>query len=79
MDKELKVTVWNERTVGLTGYTKDEAMGQHLVDKFIDENSQESVREVLRKALVEGENTENYQLPLYTKDGARRDILLSAT
>ena len=79
VDKELKITVWNERTVWLTGFAKDEAMGQNLVDKFIDAESQESVREVLRRALVEGVNTENYQLPLYTKKGARRDILLSAT
>ena len=79
MDKELRVTVWNDRTAGLTGFAKDEALGQFLVEKFIDEDSQDSVREVLRKALVDGVNTENYQLPLYTKAGARRDILLSAT
>ena len=79
VDKDLKITVWNEQTVVLSGFTKDEAMGQNLVDKFIDDASQDSVREVLRRALVEGVNTENYQLPLYTKTGARREILLSAT
>ena len=38
----------------------------NLVERFIDTDSQDSVREVLRKALVEGVNTENYELPLYT-------------
>ena len=32
--------------------------------------SRDSVREVLRKALVDGVNTENYQLPLFTKEGS---------
>ena len=49
------------------------------MERFIDKDSQASVREVLRKALVEGINTENYELPLFTKAGNRRDVLLSAT
>ena len=79
VDKELNITVWNDRTAKLTGYDKDEALGQNLVEKFIDDASKASVRGVLRAALAEGKNTENYQLPLFTKSGARRDILLSAT
>ena len=38
----------------MTGYTKIDALGQNLVEKFIDEDSKASVREVLRKALVDG-------------------------
>ena len=79
VDKDLKITVWNDRTVGLSGFAKEEAMGQNLVEKFIDEDSKASVREVLQKALVHGVNTENYELPLFTKQGTRRDVLLSAT
>ena len=79
VDKNLKIVVWNDRTVFQTGFTKEEALGQDLVEKFIDEESRPSVREVLRKALVDGVNTENYELPLFTKQGARRDMLLSAT
>ena len=63
----------------LTGFTKDDAIGNNLVDRFIDKDSKASVREVLRQALAEGINTENYELPLFTKQGTRRDILLSAT
>ena len=79
VDKELNITVWNDMIITLTGYTKNDAIGQNLVEKFIDEDSQASVREVLNKALVDGVNTENYQLPLFTKTGKRRDMLLSAT
>lgn len=79
VDTDLKVTWWNQHTVTLTGFTKEEAIGQNLVEKFIDEDSKASVREVLRGALIDGVNTENYQLPLFTKQGTRRDILLSAT
>ena len=49
VDRELKVTLWNQHTVVVTGFSKDEALGQNLVEKFIDEDSQASVREVLRK------------------------------
>ena len=79
VDKDLKIVVWNARTVFQTGFTKEEAIGQNLVEKFIDKESRPSVREVLRKALVDGLNTENYELPLFTKQGARREMLLSAT
>ena len=75
----MKIEVWNDRTASLTGFSKEEALGQSLLEKFIDKAYRSSVRSVLRNALVLGENTENYELPLYTKSGERRDILLSAT
>ena len=53
-------------------------MGQDLVRKFITAEYQDSVREVLLNALT-GEETANYELPLYTKDGRRVEVLLNAT
>ena len=66
MDQNLNVTWWNEHIAELTGFSKGAAMGENLVDKFIDKDSQTAVRDVLTRALVHGENTENYELPLYT-------------
>ena len=40
--------MWNDRTAKLTGYDKTEALGQNLVEKFIDEDSKASVREDAR-------------------------------
>ena len=58
--------------------SKEEVMGQDLVRKFITAEYQDSVREVLLNALT-GEETANYELPLYTKDGRRVEVLLNAT
>ena len=48
VDKNLKITVWNDRIAGLTGFGKKDALGENLLDTFIDESSRQSVREVLR-------------------------------
>ena len=52
-------------------------MGQDLVQKYIRVEYHQSVREVLSNALL-GVQTDNYQLPLFTKDGKRVELLLNA-
>jgi len=71
------VNEWNRKAAHITGFGKDEVMGQDLVRKFITPEYQDSVREVLQNALG-GEETANFELPLYTKDGQRVDVLLNA-
>ncbi|TKJ45035.1 hypothetical protein CEE34_10515 [Candidatus Aerophobetes bacterium Ae_b3a] len=69
---------WNQKTTEITGYKKDEVLGKNLVEKYITEDYKDSVKEVLDKAL-KGEETINYELPLYTKDKKRVLILLNST
>ena len=64
------VNEWNRKAVAITGFSKQEVMGQHLVKTFITDELQDSVQEVLEKALA-GEETDNFEFPLYTKDGRR--------
>eukprot|EP00927_Polykrikos_kofoidii_P021762 TRINITY_DN20509_c0_g1_i3.p1 TRINITY_DN20509_c0_g1~~TRINITY_DN20509_c0_g1_i3.p1 ORF type:complete len:2831 (-),score=586.96 TRINITY_DN20509_c0_g1_i3:233-7462(-) len=78
IDVEGKVSEWNRKTAEITGFSKAEAMGKHLVSNFIHLNFRGSVQDVLKKAL-EGEESSNYELPLFTKDDDQRDILLNAT
>ena len=40
VDRDLKITGWNTRTATLTGFSKEDALSQNLVEKFIDEGSQ---------------------------------------
>ena len=61
----------------ITGFSKDEVMGQDLVEQYITEEFRKSVREVLKNALL-GVQTDNYQLPLFTKDNKRVELLLNA-
>ena len=72
-----KVTEWNRKAVAITGFSKEEVMGQDLVAKFITAEYQESVGEVLSNAL-QGQETANFEFPLFTKDGYAVDILLNA-
>ena len=78
IDADGLVNEWNRKAVAITGYSKDEVMGQDLVRKFITAEFQDSVQEVLSKAL-QGEETANFEFPLYTKDGRRVEVLLNAT
>jgi PAS domain S-box-containing protein len=62
----------------MTGFSKTEAVGKDLVEGFITNEFKDSVREVLDKALL-GEETSNYEFPLFTKSGERIHLLLNAT
>ncbi|MDG1893009.1 MAG: CHASE domain-containing protein [Verrucomicrobiota bacterium] len=78
IDKEGKVTEWNQTAERITGYTKSETMGSPMVETFITDEYKSSVQEVLDRAL-DGRETANYEFPLYTKGGERVDVLLNST
>jgi PAS domain S-box-containing protein len=72
------VNEWNQKAEFLTGYAKIDVMGKDLVAGFITEDFKVSVKEVLDKAL-KGEESANYEFPLYTVTGDRVDVLLNST
>eukprot|EP00960_Hanusia_phi_P024468 720439-Hanusia_phi.AAC.1 len=53
-------------------------MGQNLVEIYITEEYKEKVKMVLDRALI-GQETANFEFPLFTKDKQRVDVLLNAT
>ena len=71
---------WNKRVAELTGFTRDEVIGQKLVDNLILDGYQESVRQVLHD-VFQGTLTTTFEVPLRTKD--RKDpavrVMLNAT
>ena len=60
------------------GFSKDETIGKSLVANFITDEFKESVNKVLAAALM-GTETANFEFPLFTKFGQRKEILLNAT
>ena len=78
IDARGRVNEWNQKTAKMTGFSKAEAVGKDLVDTFITNDFKDSVREVLDKALL-GEETSNYEFPLFSKSGKRIVLLLNAT
>jgi len=78
IDTEGRVTEWNQKVAEISHYTKDEMLGQVLVETFIHEEYREEVGTILGMAL-EGDETDNYEFPLFTKSGGRHEILFNAT
>jgi len=72
------VNEWNQKVEQITGFTKNEVMGHNLVQTRITEEFKQPVQEVLNKAL-KGNETSNYEVPLFTKSGQRVMVLLNAT
>ena len=71
------VNEWNRKMAAITGFSKEEVEGGNLVAEYISDEFRNSVKEVLSNALL-GVQTDNYQLPLFTKDCKRVELLLNA-
>jgi PAS domain S-box-containing protein len=78
IDDKGKVNEWNQKSAAITGFSADEVQGKSLVEDFITAEYRESVNDVLQKALT-GDETSNYEFPLYTKDNKLVRVLLNAT
>jgi PAS domain S-box-containing protein len=53
-------------------------MGHDLVQEFITAKYRDAVYNVLNKAMM-GNETANFEFPLFTKEGDRVEVLLNAT
>ena len=78
IDTDGNVNEWNRRTSEITGYSKEEAFDEPLVETFIAESMQEKVREILDSALA-GNETSNYELEFISKCGEPIFLLVNAT
>jgi PAS domain S-box-containing protein len=78
IDAQGNVNEWNQQAEKITGFSKQEVIGQDLVANFITDDYKLSVGEVLAKAL-QGDETANYEFPLFTQSGDRVDVLLNST
>ena len=72
------VNEWNQMAERITGYTKAEVLGRHFVKELLAQDKRAAVGAVLTKAL-DGQGTENFEVPFETKDSRRVTILLNAT
>ncbi|WP_415370802.1 PAS domain S-box protein [Patiriisocius sp. Uisw_047] len=78
IDSKGLVNEWNQTSESITGFTKDEVLGKDLVQTYITEDYRKSVKKVLDDALL-GQETANYEFPLFTKNGQRVMVLLNSS
>jgi PAS domain S-box-containing protein len=78
IDIDGNVNEWNGRTADITGYSKEEAFDEPLIEKFIADSMKDRVQEILAKAL-EGNETSNYELEFISKAGEPIFLLVNAT
>jgi PAS domain S-box-containing protein len=73
IDHNGMVNEWNNKSVEITGYTREEVMGQNLVKVYITEEFRDQVSMVLTNALG-GQETANFEFPLFTKNQHRVEV-----
>ena len=70
------VNEWNIKATDITHYTKQDVFGKDLVDCFITDEYKHAVKRVFDEAL-QGREAQNFEFPLFTKDGNRVEVLLN--
>jgi PAS domain S-box-containing protein len=78
IDVDGRVNEWNNKTIEITGFSREEAWNKPLVSDFIEPAFKASVQQVLDDAL-HGMETSNYELTFETKSKEIRYLLLNAT
>jgi PAS domain S-box-containing protein len=78
IDNKGRVNEWNQTSANITGFKKDDVLGKNLVETYITENYQKQVKQVLDDAL-KGQETANFEFPLFAKDGQRVMVLLNSS
>ena len=78
IDSKGHVNEWNQTSEKITGFKKKDVFGKNLVQTYITEDYRESVKKVLDDAL-HGEETANFEFPLFTKNGQRVMVLLNSS
>jgi len=71
-------TEWNQAASCITGYIKKEMLGKSLLEAYINPEYQGLVSKVFPKAL-RGEDTANFEFPIFSKNRDRLEILLTAS
>lgn len=74
LDLDAKITRFNQAAERLTGYTKDEVIGQDWIDVFIPSAIRDEVRRVFADVVQSGGEISSHENPIVSKDGVERII-----
>jgi PAS domain S-box-containing protein len=78
LDREGKITFCNEHFLELTGWTREEMLGENWFDLFIPVRDRTRMKRAYQKGIREGVSSDRYFTPLITRDGEIRHVLMSS-
>ncbi len=73
LDNNGNITFCNDYFLGLTGRSREEALGGNWFNMFLPDETRERVRSVFKSVLASGESS-HYENPIITRDGRRHYI-----
>lgn len=76
IDNDGRLTFCNNYTLKLTGYTREELIGENWFDKMIPKSNQDVIA-LFHNGLRDGIITPRYENPIVTKSGKKLDIMWS--
>ena len=72
------VNEWNRKMAEITGFSREEVLGRSLVKEFITATSTGTPSRRCFQNALQGTETANFELPLFTKKAERVEVLLNA-
>jgi PAS domain S-box-containing protein len=78
VDSHGLVNEWNSMSADIFGLSREEVLGNDLIDIYVGAESRDSARRALSDA-CNGKGTANMELPFLTKDQRRVEMMLSAS
>lgn len=72
------INEWNPQVEKITGYNKEEVIGRKFYDQMIQKSHQLLLIRLFKEVLQK-KKALNYEIPLFTKYGGKRTIIISAT
>jgi len=75
LDRDGKTTFCNDFLLRLTGWSREEILGQTWFDMFIPQDAADQVKTMFRQAIATGELPFHFENPIVTRSGERRIIV----
>ncbi len=79
LDQTGRITLCNDHLLALTGWTRAEVLGQNWFSVFVPPDVRDTVGEIFRASLVDGDIPAHFENEIVTRAGVRRLIAWSNT
>lgn len=79
LTSDYRIVEWNPAAERIYGWSRAEVRGQNYVEWFLPESAQAGVSGEIRRIIAGGDDAENFENAVITRDGSERLLLWNAT